>query len=155
MKKFFSNTGVESPVMWHHESGAEKEGYDALADRRSDDCLPAHREALEALVRAHSTSQQLALRARAILHAADNIGVCESARELAVWPKTVRYWRGRWRQAPPAQSLPERPADAPRSGAPATGLATEDLNRQWYERDTGNAIKDLQSRVKHRRGVPL
>ena len=35
--------------------------------------LPAHREALEALVRAHSTSQQLALRARMILHAADNI----------------------------------------------------------------------------------
>jgi hypothetical protein len=44
-------------------------------------------EALEALVRAHSTSQQLALRARMILHAADNIGVRESARELDVWPK--------------------------------------------------------------------
>ena len=82
--------------------------------------LPAHREALEGLVRAHSTSQQLALRARMILHAADNIGVRQSARELAVWPKTVRYWRGRWRQAPPAQSVPERLADAPRSGAPAT-----------------------------------
>ena len=82
--------------------------------------LPAHREALEALVRAHSTSQQLALRARMILHAADNIGVRESARELDVWPKTVRYWRGRWRQTPAAQSVSERLADAPRSGAPAT-----------------------------------
>ena len=82
--------------------------------------LPAHREALEALVRAHSTSQQLALRARMILHAADNIGVRESARELDVWPKTVRYWRGRWRQAAAAQSVSERLADAPRSGAPAT-----------------------------------
>jgi len=82
--------------------------------------LPAHREALEALVRAHSTSQQLALRARMILHAADNIGVRESARELDVWPKTVRYGRGRWRQAPAAQSVSERLADAPRSGAPAT-----------------------------------
>ena len=82
--------------------------------------LPAHGEALEALVRAHSTSQQLALRARMILHAADNIGVRESARELDVWPKTVRYWRGRWRQAPAAQSVSERLADAPRSGAPAT-----------------------------------
>ena len=82
--------------------------------------LPAHREALEALVRAHSTSQQLALRARMILHAADNIGVRESARELDVWPKTVRYWRGRWRQAPAAQPVSERLADAPRSGAPAT-----------------------------------
>jgi putative phage-type endonuclease len=29
------------------------------------------------------------------------------------------------------------------------GLATEDLNRQWYERNTGNAIKDVQCRVKH------
>src|SRR6516164_7068465 len=79
--------------------------------------LPAHREALEALVRAHSTSQQLALRARMILHAADNIGVRESAREL---DETVRYGRGRWRQAPAAQSVSERLADAPRSGAPAT-----------------------------------
>jgi hypothetical protein len=29
------------------------------------------------------------------------------------------------------------------------GLVTEDLNRQWYERNTGNAVKDIQSRVKH------
>jgi hypothetical protein len=26
---------------------------------------------------------------------------------------------------------------------------TEDLNRQWYERNTGNAIKDVQCRVRH------
>ena len=73
---------------------------------------PAQREALEALIRARSTSQQLALRARMILQAADDVGVRESARELEVWPKTVRYWRGRWRQAPPAQSVPERLACA-------------------------------------------
>jgi YqaJ-like viral recombinase domain len=29
------------------------------------------------------------------------------------------------------------------------GLVTEDLNRQWYERNTGNAIKDVQCRFKH------
>jgi hypothetical protein len=29
------------------------------------------------------------------------------------------------------------------------GLVTEDLNRQWYERNTGNVIKNVQSRVKH------
>jgi putative phage-type endonuclease len=29
------------------------------------------------------------------------------------------------------------------------GLVTEDLNRQWYERNTGKAIKDVQRRVKH------
>jgi hypothetical protein len=33
-----------------------------------------------------------------ILQAADDVGVRESARELGVWPKTVRYWRGRGRQ---------------------------------------------------------
>ena len=82
--------------------------------------LPEQREGLEQLVRTHSTPQQLALRARMILHAADGVGVRESARELDVWPKTVRYWRKRWRQAADRQSVPERIADAPRSGAPAT-----------------------------------
>src|SRR5258708_39017455 len=55
-----------------------------------------------------------------VLHGADNLGVRESARELDVWPKTVRYWRKRWREAPDGQSVPERLCDAPRSGAPAT-----------------------------------
>src|SRR6202023_838841 len=82
--------------------------------------LPEQREVLEQLVRTHSTPQQLAMRARMILHAADGVGVRESARELDVWPKTVRYWRRRWRQAADGQSVPERLTDAPRSGAPAT-----------------------------------
>src|SRR6266705_5304610 len=75
------------------------------------------REALEQLVRSHSTPQQLAMRARLILCAADGVGVRESARELDVWPKTVRYWRRRWRQAADGQSVAERLTDAPRSGA--------------------------------------
>src|SRR5215468_5638184 len=29
------------------------------------------------------------------------------------------------------------------------GLATEGLNRSWYERNTGNTVKDVQCRVKH------
>jgi len=29
------------------------------------------------------------------------------------------------------------------------GTVTEDLNRRWYERNTGNAIKDVQRRVLH------
>lgn len=82
--------------------------------------LPEQREALERLVRTHSTPQQLALRARIILHAADGTGARASARELGVWPKTVRYWRERWRQAAEGHAVPERLADAPRSGAPAT-----------------------------------
>jgi predicted phage-related endonuclease len=29
------------------------------------------------------------------------------------------------------------------------GVVTEHLNRQWYERNTGHSIKDVQRRVKH------
>jgi predicted phage-related endonuclease len=29
------------------------------------------------------------------------------------------------------------------------GSVTEDLNRRWYERNTGNAIKDVQRRIQH------
>ena len=82
--------------------------------------LPDQREALEQLVRTHSTAQQLALRARMVVHAADGVGVRESARELGIWPKTVRYWRKRWRQAEDKCSVCERLSDAPRSGAPPT-----------------------------------
>jgi putative transposase len=72
--------------------------------------LPEQREVLEQLVRTHSTPQQLAVRARIMLFAADGVGVRESAQRLEVWPRTVRRWRKRWRQA----------ADAPRPGAPGT-----------------------------------
>jgi transposase len=75
---------------------------------------------LEQLVRTHSTPQQLALRARIMLLAADGTGVRESAEELDVWPKTVRRWRKRWRTAGDGVSVPERLVDAPRPGAPAT-----------------------------------
>src|SRR5260370_32976017 len=80
--------------------------------------LPEQREVLEQLVRTHSTPQQLAMRARMILHAADGTRVRASARELAVWPKTVRYWRKRWRRAAEGQSVPERLGGGPRAGAP-------------------------------------
>ena len=82
--------------------------------------LPEQREVLEHLVRTHSTPQQLAVRARIIVQAADGKHVRASARELGVWPKTVRYWRKRWRAAADSQSVPERLSDAQRSGAPAT-----------------------------------
>jgi putative transposase len=87
--------------------------------------LPEQRKALEHLVRTHSTPQQLALRARMILHALEGVGVRKSARELGVWPKTVRYWRKRWRQAGDKQLVCERLADAPRSGAPPTYTAEQ------------------------------
>jgi len=82
--------------------------------------LPDQRETLEQLVRTHSTPQQLALRARIIVHAVEDVGVRESARELGVWPKTVRYWRKRWREADDKCAVCDRLSDAPRSGAPPT-----------------------------------
>jgi putative transposase len=87
--------------------------------------LPEQREALEHLIRTHSTPQQLALRARIIMQAADGMGVRACARQLGVWPKTVRYWRKRWRGATDKQSVAERLADAQRSGAPATFTAEQ------------------------------
>src|SRR6516162_7071726 len=74
--------------------------------------LPEEREVLEQLVRAHSTPQQLVMRARLILQAADGVGVRESAREVGVWPKTARYWRRRWRQGAEGRSTAERLSDA-------------------------------------------
>src|SRR5437764_7509270 len=29
------------------------------------------------------------------------------------------------------------------------GTVTEDLNRRWYKRNTGHAIKDVQKRIQH------
>jgi hypothetical protein len=87
--------------------------------------FPGQREILERLVRTRSTPQQLALRARMILQVADGTGVRATARECGVWPKTVRYWCKRWREAPDAQPVAERLADAPRSGAPATFTAEQ------------------------------
>jgi transposase len=82
--------------------------------------LPEQREVLDELIRTRSTPQQLAIRARMIVHAVEGVGVRKSARQLGVWPKTVRYWRRRWRDADDKLSVCERLADAPRSGAPPT-----------------------------------
>lgn len=83
--------------------------------------LTAEQQAeLEALVRAHSTPQQLALRARIILRLAAGTGMCETARDLDVWRKTVRRWRNRWLSADEADSVADRLADLPRPGVKPT-----------------------------------
>jgi putative transposase len=74
------------------------------------------RRKLEMLERAHSTPQQLAMRARIVLTAAEGIGVHETARQLDVWAKTVRRWRGRWNDTSAIADLAVRLADAPRPG---------------------------------------
>ena len=85
---------------------------------------PEQREELEHLVRTRSTPQQLALRARIMLQAADGVGVRESAEELDVWPRTVRRWRKRWRTA--GEGVPgtarTSAGASPRVGGGAGGL---------------------------------
>ncbi len=81
------------------------------------------RRDLEALTRRRTTPQQVALRARIILAAADGRNNAQIARDLAVGVEMARLWRGRW-LALGAIALADldiagRLADAPRSGAPA------------------------------------
>jgi hypothetical protein len=68
---------------------------------------------LEHLVRAHTTPQALALRARIILlaHAHPEQSNQQLASAAGTTDRTVRKWRGRWVQT-------HQLADAPRSGAP-------------------------------------
>lgn len=81
------------------------------------------RSELERLVRAWSTGQQLALRARIVLLAGDGWNNLQIARELGVDDETPGHWRRRWlqfRDVPLAEvSVAKRLADAPKPGAPA------------------------------------
>ena len=80
------------------------------------------RQTLERLARAHSTAQQVALRARIILSAAAGCSNVQVSRHLGISRETVRLWRDRWAglQEVPLDELnvEERLADAPRPGAP-------------------------------------
>ena len=82
----------------------------------------SQREALESLIRRHSSSQQTALRARIVLAAADGLNNSQVARTLDVSIPTARAWRDRWvgLQAVPDDDLDaaDRLADAPRPGRP-------------------------------------
>ena len=79
-----------------------------------------HERELYELVRAHSTPQKLAERARIVLLAATGLGVAESAQQLGIWRKTAGHWRRRWLEAAPTAGVAARLSDAPRCGAPAT-----------------------------------
>lgn len=82
------------------------------------------RQALEEFVRRRLAPQQLVLRARIILLAADGKSSTEIADELAITREMVGLWRRRWASlaAIPLSelSISERLEDAPRSGAPQT-----------------------------------
>jgi putative transposase len=80
------------------------------------------RAALERLVKRHTTSQQLVLRSRIVLAAADGLNNSQVARRLDVSVHTARVWRQRWLRFQAVSladlDVPARLADLPRPGAP-------------------------------------
>ena len=111
---------------------------------------------LEALVRRHSTSQQVARRGRMILAAAEGKNNGQIARELGGSRDTVRSWRMRWigLQAVPLSELSvrERREDVPRPGRPSqitaeqtcqiVALACEQPKERPISQWTGREIAD-------------
>jgi transposase len=83
----------------------------------------AERQGLAKLIKRHQVGQQIALRARIILAAAQAQKNKEIAQVYNVTLDTVRLWRNRWVKlqdiALEDLSLEDRLADAPRPGAPA------------------------------------
>ena len=118
------------------------------------------RQGLEQLVRRHSTSQQIALRGRIVLAAADGKNNAQIAREFDVTVDTVRQWRDRWLTLQPVSlddlTVAERLEDLPRPGTPARITADqrcqieamacekpEDCGRpisQWTSREIADEI---------------
>ncbi len=80
------------------------------------------RTELEALVRRHTTPQQLALRARIVLTAATGRNNSQIARNFDISVDMVRRWRARWLALQPValHDLPvaDRLTDVPRPGKP-------------------------------------
>jgi putative transposase len=78
------------------------------------------RNALERLVRRHSTGQQLALRGRIILEANSGKNNSQIARELDISVETARAWRTRWLAlqniALADLAVEDRLSDVPRPG---------------------------------------
>ena len=121
----------------------------------------AERQALEKLVRRHNTRQQIALRGRIVLAAADGKNNSQVGKEFAVAVHTARLWRNRWLILQPIAlkdlSIEERLEDLPRPGAPARitadqrcqieALACEDPEdserpiSHWTNRELADEIK--------------
>jgi transposase len=106
---------VKGAVLWEAEvPGPELPVLEVTGEERL---------ALETMVRRQTAGQQLALRGRIILAAADGVNQSTIAARLGTTINTVRYWRRRWLGLQPVAlaelSVEERLADAPRPGAPA------------------------------------
>ena len=85
------------------------------------------KEELEKILARHSTSQQVAKRAKIILMASEGKNHRTIARELNISRKMARLWRERWLKLKQKDiSVSERLMDAPRSGKP-TQFTTEQV----------------------------
>ena len=95
----------------------------------SIDLTAEEREELEALVRRHSTPQQLAVRARVVLAAADGLNNTQNAHQFGRSVAFARRWRERWLglRGLPLDEFPvaERLTDVPRPGAPGHSTAEQ------------------------------
>ena len=128
----------------------------------------AMRDALDTLVRRHGTPQQLALRARIVLAAADGLNNSQIARREGVDVATVRLWRGRGRGLQPSArtdlGVADRLRDAPRPGrhpeitaeqqcrsvalaCEAPGVSGRPIS-QWTGREVADAIVKRGSRAR-------
>ena len=84
------------------------------------------RDGLERLVRASSTPQQLAMRARIILLLGEGLGIERTADKLGIGRKTAGTWRTRWLSgAGICGTVADRLRDAPRCGGPNRITAEE------------------------------
>ena len=121
------------------------------------------RQELDALTRRHTTPQQLALRARIVLAAADGANNGQIARQLHVSVNMVRRWRECWLVLHPAalEDLPvlERLTDAPRPGKPVRITAEQVCQIQALACETPTGadrpmsqwtIRELADEVKQR-----
>jgi putative transposase len=83
----------------------------------------AERNGLEKLIKRHQVGQQIALRARIVLAAADGQTNKEIAQTYSITLDTVRLWRNRWVKLQDISledlRIEDRLQDAPRPGAPA------------------------------------
>ena len=83
----------------------------------------AERQGLEKLIKRHQVGQQIAMRARIVLAAANSYKNNEIVQKYQVTADTVRLWRNRWVELQDISlddlSIEGRLQDAPRPGAPA------------------------------------
>ena len=127
----------------------------------------AERQALEKLIKAHSTEQQLVPRARIVLAASQGLNNAQIARELHTTTDTARLWRARWLLLQPIPladlTVEDRLQDRYRSGKPSQitadqlcqieALACEKPEAsarpisQWTGREIAEEIVDRKSVV--------